>query len=358
MNLLVSDKINGCFTFSLSTRNTHGQNDVVDCVNCSNHSPVQNFPHLVDSNDAQQFLSATGTVPAGKHRRTVTLGCWCGCYKISAHLMSVFPMCSSWPDISLFFKRQIFFRIKLTSYRKSYLHKAVFLWPLDIKWPSFQQTFSFPATIHPKAANAQEILQGIACIQQQQLWIPQMVDDGCGSRESFCAKIPPGQCIEENFPGHHRPELCLESNHRQEMVPHWKRVGHWIYTRASQGWRQGFSDMERAVQIARFEVWRLILWSTLALNSFTLDFFRLLYAKGCEAKKSSLYLVQGPWSWNWSEFDGAGNRVMLCHCHHSVQINADLRSSASSSLDAPRCSDPHCKVSGCCGERRKRCCNF
>eukprot|EP00435_Cladocopium_sp_Y103_P041290 s1471_g11.t1 len=26
--------------------------------------------------------------------------------------------------------------------------------------------------------------------------------DGCGSRECFCAKVPPGQCIQENFPGY------------------------------------------------------------------------------------------------------------------------------------------------------------
>eukprot|EP00438_Fugacium_kawagutii_P004479 Skav232402 [mRNA] locus=scaffold1077:689577:690758:- [translate_table: standard] len=26
--------------------------------------------------------------------------------------------------------------------------------------------------------------------------------DGCGSRECFCAKVPPGQCIAENFPGY------------------------------------------------------------------------------------------------------------------------------------------------------------
>ena len=162
--------------------------------------------------------------------------------------------------------------------------------------------------------------------------------DGSGSLQSFCAKIPPGQCIEENFPGHHRPELCLESNHRQEMVPHWKRVGHWIYTRASQGWRQGFSDMERAVQIARFELWRLILWSTLALDSFTLDFFRLLCAKGCEAKNQVYTLCK-----DHGVGIEASSMVLeteLC-CATATILRKSMvtwfRSSASSSLVAPRC---------------------
>ena len=42
--------------------------------------------------------------------------------------------------------------------------------------------------------------------------------------------------------------------------------------------------MELAVQIANFELWRLILKSSLALDFWTLEFFRPLCAKGCGAK--------------------------------------------------------------------------
>ena len=100
----------------------------------------------------------------------------------------------------LFLARNLFvfqasnlFRIKLKSNRRSYLHKAVDVaadivaqFPADIQFPSYDspccpcgdsRVLSWTADRRWKAANAQQILQGIACIQQQQLWMPQMVLD-------------------------------------------------------------------------------------------------------------------------------------------------------------------------------------
>ena len=96
--------------------------------------------------------------------------------------------------------------------------------------------------------------------------------------------------------------------------------------------------MERAVQIARFELWRLILWSTLALDSFTLDFFRLLCAKGCEAKNQVYTLCK-----DHGVGIEASSMVLeteLC-CATATILRKSMvtwfRSSASSSLVAPRC---------------------